>query len=188
MGRENMNVVFVTGNENKAKMFSRLVGRNIDHHSAEVDEIQSLEVIEVAAHKAKQAFAQLKKPVLVEDSGVRIKALGRLPGPLIKWFVNEAGLEAICRLADTDEKRQAKAVDAFVYYDGESMKTFESGLDGHIANHPKGEGGWDWDKVFIPYDNHLTMAEMDPMEYERNHLRIKPMEELKEFLASLDKG
>lgn len=181
-----MNIVFVTGNPNKARLFSELVGRDIEHLSADADEIQSLEVSEVAAHKAKTAFAQLSRPVIVEDAGVQINALGRLPGPFIKWFVNEAGLETICRIADIDNERLAKAVDCFVYFDGKDLRIFEGSLEGKIADHPRGEGGWDWDKVFIPYDNHLTMAEMDEKEYERNHLRIKPMQELRYFIQQLD--
>src|SRR5438128_1679870 len=114
-----INLTFVTGNENKARLFSELVGMDIRHHRVDVEEIQSLDLVEVASYKARMAYVQLKCPVVVEDAGVSIKAYGKLPGPFIKWFVDEIGLEALCRLADKDEKRLAVASDAFVYYDGE---------------------------------------------------------------------
>src|SRR4051812_32225802 len=100
-----MNVTFITGNPNKAKLFSELVGRDISHQKAEVDEIQSLDIVEVASKKAMAAYEIIKQPVIIEDAGVIIKCMGKMPGPFIKWFVEEIGVEHICRLADNDPDR-----------------------------------------------------------------------------------
>ncbi len=182
-----MNVVFVTGNVNKAKYFSELIGLPIEHQKADIHEIQSLDLMEIVEHKAKEAFEQIKKPVIVEDASVTISTLGKLPGPLIKWFVEEIGLERICRLADIDEDRSATASDAFAYYDGQTLTHFEGSLNGTIAKHPLGNGGYDWDKIFIPHYSKQTLAEMDHEEYKIGHLKIKPILEVKEFLESIDK-
>jgi inosine/xanthosine triphosphate pyrophosphatase family protein len=70
-----MNVTFVTGNANKAKYFSELIGMPISYHSVDIHEIQSLDLKEIARHKARLAYEQLKKPVLVEDVSLTINYL-----------------------------------------------------------------------------------------------------------------
>ena len=48
-------IVFVTGNANKAKFFAKLSGLNIDHHGLDLPEIQSLDLEDVVTDKAKKA-------------------------------------------------------------------------------------------------------------------------------------
>lgn len=181
-----MNIVFVTGNEKKAKYFSELIGLPIEHQKVGVHEIQSLDLNKIVEHKAKEAFEQIKRPVIVEDASVAIVSMGRLPGPLIKWFVDEIGLEKICRLADLDKNRSAIASDTFAYYDGKRLELFQGQLEGAIADTPKGDGGYDWDKIFIPQTSDQTLAEMNPQEYEKEHLKIKPIQQVRNFLLTLD--
>jgi inosine/xanthosine triphosphate pyrophosphatase family protein len=59
--------VFVTGNQHKADHLSRLLGLPLEHVKLDLDEIQSADVSEIAAHKAKQAYELVKRPVFVED-------------------------------------------------------------------------------------------------------------------------
>lgn len=95
-----MNAVYVTGNEHKAKYFKKMVGLDIPHQAIELDEIQSLSLVEVVTHKAKQAYGIVKKPVIVEDTKLTFLALGELPGPFIKWFQESLGNEGLCRMLD----------------------------------------------------------------------------------------
>lgn len=183
-----MNVVFVTGNPNKAKYFSELVGVSIEHHPADVSEIQSLDLVEIAVHKAKEAYKQLNKPVIVEDAGVYINSMGKLPGPFIKWFIQEIGLEGLCRITGSFEDRSAVASDAFVYFDGREMKYFQGQLSGQISNRPRGSGGYDWDQIFIPDGINKTLAELDIDIYKKYHAQIKPIHQVRDFMLSLDKS
>jgi len=118
------NVVFVTGNANKAKYFSQLVGLDIEHQPVDVPEIQSLDLPEIVEYKARVAYEKLKKPVIIEDTRFVIERLGKLPGPFIKWFEKELGLEQICRLVDEDGDRAAVAGAAFAYFDGQQLEVF----------------------------------------------------------------
>ena len=181
-------VTFVTGNDKKAQYFSELIGLSIEHQKAEVHEIQSLEPLEICEYKAKDAYKQIKKPVIVEDVSVVIYCLGRLPGPFIKWFEDELGLEGICRLADADEERKAVASCVYSYFDGERLIHFEGSLDGTIAQHPRGDSAFGWNPTFIPQGTHQTLAEMDDTTFKSYYLKIKPITKLKEFLAGLDSG
>lgn len=180
-------VTFITGNPSKAKYFAELVGKDIDHHAADVPEIQSLDLAEIVEFKARAAYDQLKTPVIIEDTGVVISSLGKLPGPFIKWFEKELGLEKICRLADISDDRSATAGAAFAYYDGDELKIFKSELAGTIPEIPTGAEGFGWNPIFIPNGSSQTLGEMDDETFKNYYVQIKPFDQLKDFLASLDK-
>lgn len=183
-----MNITFVTGNDNKAKYFSEIIGMNIDHEPADVLEIQSIDLAEIVEYKARAAYEQIKRPLVVEDTKFVINSLGNLPGPFIKWFEKEMGLEKICRLADIDAVRSAKAGAAFAYYDGQELKIIQSEFDGTISDHPQGGQDFGWSPIFIPIGSTKTLAEMDDKTFKEFYVQIKPFRQLKAFLTSLDKA
>jgi inosine triphosphate pyrophosphatase len=83
-------IYFITGNPNKLKEFSQIIGSiaNYEFSSKNVDlpEYQG-EPEEIAIAKCKTALESVKCPVLVEDTSLCFNALGGLPGPYIKWFL-----------------------------------------------------------------------------------------------------
>jgi non-canonical purine NTP pyrophosphatase (RdgB/HAM1 family) len=178
-------VTFITGNANKAKYFSELVGYHINHHKVDVPEIQSLNLEEVVAQKARAAYKRLKTPVLVEDTKYIINSFGKLPGTFIKFFLEELGPEKICRLADISADRSVIAGAAFAYYDGKDMKIFKSELSGSIPSHPKGDAGFGWNPIFIPKDSNKTLGEMEDETFKQFYVQIKPFAKVKEFLDTL---
>lgn len=178
------NVVYVTGNENKARYFTKLIGLDIAHQPADVDEIQSLDQAEVVTAKAREAYKILNRPVLIEDTSLRLACMNRLPGTFIKWFIEEIGLEKICRLADADPDRRATASCIYAFYDGDELKLFTGMSDGKIPEHPRGDAGFGWNPVFIPDGYDQTLGEMDDKTFTSEYLKIKPIEEVRAFLTS----
>lgn len=174
--------VYITGNANKAHYFSKMIGLEIPHHKADVDEIQSLDPLKVIRHKAEQAFSQLKEPVIVEDTFLKFDALGELPGTFIKWFLDELGTEKICRLLDGFTSRGATAGAVIAYYDGEKLEVFSRSLKGSIADKPRGTSGFGWNVIFIPEGSLLTLGEMSDKEFVIYYKQIKPFDQIKEFL------
>ena len=183
-----MNVIFVTGNPEKAAHFSKHMGQEIPHHPAELDEIQTLDAHELVEHKARQAYAQLGQPVLVEDVTFSFDALdGKLPGPFIKFFITaEAGDEKICRLLDGFDDRRAVARCTYAYFDGMRLELFDGELGGLIVASPRGTNGYGFDRVFAPdgFEN-KTAAELNDEGYDTYYSSIKPFDKVREFLASL---
>ena len=115
--------LFVTGNQHKADHLSRLLGLPLEHIKLDLDEIQSADLEEVAAHKAKQAYELVKRPVFVEDVALGFEALGGLPGPFIKFFLAGAdGAEKLCRMLDGFSSRRAYGECVFAYYDGRQLQ------------------------------------------------------------------
>ena len=177
------NLTFITGNQNKADKLAEYLDLPINHQKLDLDEIQSLDVKKIVEHKVRQAYEILKTPVLVEDSSLSFEALNGLPGPFIKFFVDNIPYQDICDLLN-GKSRKAKASATFGYYDGETLKIIEGGLEGEIAPAPIGDGGWDWDKFFIPDGYKLTRAQLNDEDYQKTYFQIKPFEELKEFLIN----
>ena len=178
-------VTFITGNKNKADYLAEYLGFPLEHVKLDLDEIQSLDPKAVIRHKVRQAYEEVKAPVLVEDVSLVFTAMGRLPGTFIKWFIDELQLEGLCRLLDGKD-RSAIASCVFGYYDGETEKYFESSLPGQIAQSPTGEGGFGWDQIFIPEGYTVTRAELSKEDDAKTYLQIKPFEALKSYLQSLD--
>jgi inosine triphosphate pyrophosphatase len=178
--------IFVTGNQDKADYLARLLEIPLEHQKLHLDEIQSMSLDEIVGHKVKQAFEIVGKPVLVEDVALGCAVLGNLPGPFVKFFVDaEDGLERMCRMLDGFSDRSARAECVFGYYNGEHLRYMRGGLSGTIADHPRGEGGYGWDRIFCPdgYDG-KTRAELTPEQNEATYQVIKPIALFRDFLNS----
>lgn len=138
-----LDITFITGNQNKADYLSRYLGFSVKHRKVDLLEVQSLDLRAVVEHKAKQAFNEVNSSVLVNDVSLEFKALGRLPGTFIRFYVDEVPLETICRTLD-GLSREAVAKCVIGYYDGTTLQLFEGNLPGVIAEHPEGENGFGW--------------------------------------------
>lgn len=179
-------VTFITGNQYKADYFSRQMGIAVAHKKVELDEIQSADLHEIVAHKLKQAYKIVKAPVLVEDVSLSFTALGGMPGPFIRWFIEHTGPEACCRLLDSFEDRSAIITCTFGYYDGQEMTFFDSDMPGRISEKPLGENGFGFDSFFIMDGYDITRAELSQEEAERTYAeQMKPFKEVRNFLTKL---
>lgn len=174
-------ITFVTGNQSKADYLARYLGFPIDHQKLDLVEIQSLDLQEIVEHKVRQAYDIVKGPVLVEDVSLEFEAFGRLPGTFIKFYVDEVPFETICRSLD-GLSRNATARCVYGYCDGTVLKFFEGKLEGSIAQHPAGENGYGWDKIFVPNGYNKTRAELDAKEDETTYMQIKRLPDIKTFL------
>lgn len=187
MQNQSSNPVFITGNQHKADYLAKLLGIELQHQKVDLDEIQSVDLEKIVEHKARQAYGIIKRPVLVEDVALGFTALDGLPGPFIKFFVEaDNGLENLCRMLDGFSDRGARAECVFAYYDGVRCEIIKGGLSGTIADHPRGEGGFGWDKIFCPegYEGQ-TRAELILEQNEKTYQTIKPIAKLRAFLNTL---
>lgn len=182
-------IVFVTGNQDKAEYFAKLMGLPIDHQKVELDELQSLDLHEIVEHKVRQAYELVKQPVIVEDVSLEFAALNGLPGPFIKFFIEQSGSEACCRLLDGFADRSATIRCTFGYFDGERLELFDSAWPGRISGTPKGTNGYGFDRLFIGEGYDITRAEMSPAENEHTYqTQMKPFAAVREFLQEVSHG
>ena len=178
--------VFISGNQNKIDYLSKSLGFELDHQKIDLDEIQSADPKVVIEHKVRQAYDLIKKPVLVEDTSLSFNALNGLPGPFVKFFVDaESGLENMCRMLDGFEDRSAYGSVIYGYYDGQNLHFFEGRLDGTIAQAPRGDGGYGWDKIFEPAGyGGLTRAELSHEQDIESYNKLRDTKGLRDFLTS----
>lgn len=178
--------IFITGNQSKADYLSRQLGVTLAHQKIDLDELQSTDLHVIVEHKLRQAYAACQQPVLVEDVSLVFNALGKLPGPYIKWFVESAGDEACCRMLDGFTDRSAAIRCTFGYFDGLRMEFFDSELRGSIATQPRGDNGFGFDRFFIDEGLDITRAQMSQEEIERTYAQLmKPFAQVKAFLDTL---
>jgi non-canonical purine NTP pyrophosphatase (RdgB/HAM1 family) len=175
-------LTFITGNTDKANYLADYFHIPVEHKKLDLPEIQSLSLLEVVEDKARRAFEEVGKPVLVEDVSVIFTAMNGLPGPLIKWFVQALGNEGMCRMLDAYKDRGVIAEVLFGYCDGEEVKTFSGIIKGKIADHSRGEGGFGWDKIFIHEGFEKTRAEMTKEEWHEFGMRKIALEKLAKFI------
>ena len=177
-------ITYITGNQNKADRLASYLEYPILHHKMDLDEIQSLDLKKIVRHKVKQAYEIIKRPLIVEDTSLEFKALGGLPGPFIKFFLDKMPLEDICAMLNNKD-RNATARSIFGYFDGQNEAYFESSADGSIAEKPAGDQGFGFDKIFIPEGFNVTRAELNEEDRKTIYLKIKPNKQLRDFLEKL---
>jgi len=157
-------IFLVTGNAHKLAEWRRLLPDDIHIESVDIDlpEIQSINPEEIVADKAKRAYEVVGKPVIVEDVSAGLSKLGGLPGPFVKFFIKTLGQDVLHILAG-NEHEAATVSCAVAYYDGEDLITVRGDVKGSVVA-SRGDGGFGFDKTFVPDGRSLTYAEMTPDE------------------------
>jgi len=172
-------LTFITSHAKKAEELARHLDFPVTHHKLDLAEIQSLDPVEVVTAKAKEAYKLLNRPVLVEDYSVTFETLGGLPGPLIKWFLQEMQVEGICRLLDNYPSRQATAQTCFALCDEQGARVFDGTIAGAITTKPRGDHGFGMDAIFIPNGATQTWGEMneaDQITYSLRRIGLKKLD------------
>lgn len=176
------NWVFVTSNENKWLEAQRILGHALDRAELELDELQAETVAAVALAKARAAYAQLGRPVIVEDAGIELLGLGGFPGPFIKYWEKLGGLKSICRAVDGLGDRRVRAVCALGTCSEHGSEVVVGSIEGLLSLHPRGSNGFGWDAIFVPQGEGRTFGEMSAAEKDARSHRRRAWELLRDKL------
>jgi len=109
---------YVTTNEGKVREALEYLD---DVAQLEYDyvEVQADSLGPVAAHGAREAYRHARAPVLVDDAGLFVDALGGFPGPYSSYVEDTLGVERVGELcADEPEPRRAAFRCTLAYCDG----------------------------------------------------------------------
>lgn len=173
----------VTTNKNKLAEINAILGTNHKMSKIDVEEIQSLDLDEVVAAKAKAAYNKIRKPVMVTDVSLEIEKLNGLPGTFVKYFIKTLGTTGTVRLLGKGVHK-AKATDAVAIYDGKILKIFKGTIKGSLAHEDRGSAGFGFDKVFIPQGYNKTWSQLSGEAKNKISHRAKALRKLKRFLTS----
>jgi len=156
-------VTFVTGNKNKLEEVISILGTSINLTSKKIDlpEYQG-EPDEITRQKCCEAAQAVGGPVLIEDVCLCFNALGGMPGPYVKWFLDKLGPEGLHKLLAGFEDKTAYAMCTFGYSAGpdEQVTLYRGKCPGKIVT-PRGPNNFGWDPCFQPDGYELTYAELD---------------------------
>ena len=163
-----MGIYFITSNKGKLEEVRAITGMDIRSKSIEIAEIQDTDVEKIVKDKAVKAYSSIKRPVIVEDTGLYIKALNGFPGALVKWLVDAVGPGGICKIVSKYSNRNAYAETCIAFYDGRKLATFSGRIDGTIARSPIGDNGFGWDPIFIPNGRERHSRRWEPLKRTRS--------------------
>uniref|UniRef100_A0A7N5KSL0 XTP/dITP diphosphatase n=1 Tax=Ailuropoda melanoleuca TaxID=9646 RepID=A0A7N5KSL0_AILME len=115
-------IVFVTGNAKKLEEVIQILGDKFPctlvAQKIDLPEYQG-EPDEISIQKCQEAARQVQGPVLVEDTCLCFNALGGLPGPYIKWFLEKLKPEGLYQLLAGFEDKSAYALCTFALSTGD---------------------------------------------------------------------
>lgn len=178
-------IALITGNAGKAAEYAAMLGIEVTPAKAELTEIQSLDVAAVAARKAADAYAQLREPVLVDDTGLAVHAWNGLPGALVAWFLDTVGAHGILAMTAGLTDRRATVTTALGYATADGVRVFQGTVNGTLTSEPRGEAGFGYDSIFIPDSDpsQRTYAQMTSEEKNKISHRRHAVDEMRSALG-----
>lgn len=183
-----MKYIFITSNRNKYLEISKYIPhlKELDYNIPEIQSIDINEIIKAKLLAAKDKIFDLNSVIIVEDTGLYLKALNNFPGPLIKLFFKSLGNKGIYRICNKMNNYEAKAICSFGIYvkRNDEIMFFSSYVKGKISS-PRGNYGFGWDEIFVPNGSAKTFAEMKRIE-EKNKYSMR-YKALKKMLLILNK-
>ncbi|XP_020283174.1 inosine triphosphate pyrophosphatase [Pseudomyrmex gracilis] len=183
-------IVFVTGNAKKLEEFIAILGKNfprqITSNKIDLPEYQG-EIDDICRDKCRAAAKLVKGPVIIEDTCLCFNALGGLPGPYIKWFLEKLGPEGLHRMLNGWDDKSAEAVCTFAYCSGnDEVLLFQGRTQGTIVS-PRGPRDFGWDPCFQPVGYEKTYAELPKEEKNKISHRSKALGNLKDYFMNNEK-
>lgn len=167
-----MRVLFATGNRHKISE-ANTVGKEYSVKFIKVNcpyaEIRDESLAKIAAEGVRYVYSRVKKQVIVEDSGLFLKALGGFPAPYSAYVYNKIGNEGILKLLRGENNRSATFKSVIAYTEGKTVKTFEGKVNGKISTRMAGSDGFGYDPIFIPAGHSRTFAETPELKDEISH-------------------
>ncbi|KAG7354191.1 ribokinase [Nitzschia inconspicua] len=183
-------ITFVTGNKKKLEEIKQILTKGseipyeITNQKLDLPELQG-DPIEIAKEKCRQAAKQVNGPVFTEDTSLCFNALNGLPGPYIKWFLEQCGHDGLNKMLDgfTDRSAYAQTIVAYTTGSEEEVHVFDGRTEGKIVS-PRGSLDFGWDPIFEPDEGEgKTYAEMSKDFKNSISHRGRAFEKFRAFLA-----
>lgn len=127
--------------------------------------------------------------VIADDSGLSVESLGGAPGVYSARYAGNHG-DDIANNKKLLQEMQGKKIRKCKYEcvialskNGKTIKTFYGHIDGEVAEHEKGSGGFGYDPLFL-LPNGKTMAEISIEEKNKISHRFIALNQLREYLIN----
>jgi non-canonical purine NTP pyrophosphatase (RdgB/HAM1 family) len=184
-------VTFITGSEGKFREASAIMPE-LRQRKIDLVEIQSLDPHAIILAKLEEARTKCEDDIVVEDTSLYLDALGgKLPGPLVKWFIQGMGgcgeaYELVRRIGQ--HGCEALCVVGYRSSDGTATQLCEARIRGQIVRPLTGGNGFGWDPIFQPIGSPTTFANMTLLQKNAFSHRAQAFRKLKAFHDALRGG
>ena len=145
--------------------------------------------------KAREAADLSGLPALADDSGLCVDALHGRPGIFsARWAGDEDGnrdwMRAMSKVWSEVEATEPHAAPAAHFAcslaiawpnDGQ-VETFDGRVDGILVWPPRGDRGFGYDPMFVPFGHEMTFGEMEPL---AKHKMSHRADAFRKFVAAL---
>lgn len=148
---------------------------------------------ENAVIKAEHAAKHLDALVLSDDSGLVVPALQGEPGVYSARYAGEGATDRENRLKLLEKMKPLQENQRAAYFEcvivlaspDKIVKKTHGFLEGTIAHEERGRNGFGYDPLFVKYDYHKTLAELEETVKNRISHRRKAFDKLVLSLESL---
>lgn len=180
-------IYFVSRNKKKFSEMKTILEKDfisIEFYKMEISELQTVDAKQLLMQKAQKAFQEIRRPVLVEHTALIIKAFNNLPGLQTNYFYSNLGYQEIVNYCELKKEYQAIVKSMICICDGKEYLFGEGIEEGSIIDscvEISEDAGFDWDKIFIPYENNpekLTYYALKDKKNERS-MRKKAWDDMK---------
>lgn len=191
-------LVLATRNAHKTREFAQILGAEFQVRDlanapqSEPVEETGLTFAENAILKAVVTSQHFQEPVVADDSGLEVDALGGAPGIYSARYAGARASDAenVAKLLDELARCDADARGArfrcalALAREGKVLGIFEGVVEGTIVRTPRGSAGFGYDPVFQPAGLTQTFAEISPSEKNRISHRARAIQSLRAALLA----
>jgi len=189
-------LIFATGNAHKLEevrdildqSWLNLVSLNeVDFHDDIEETGTTLE--ENASIKAQAIFKAIGGNVFAEDTGLEVISLGMKPGVITARYAGpqrnaDDNMDKLIAELETKQDRTARFRTVIsLIWEGQEYQ-FEGLVNGQIAHQKRGEQGFGYDPIFIPYGYSESFAQLDKVVKNSISHRYRAVSRMKSWLES----
>lgn len=183
-----MEIFLASGNEHKREELEQILkphtliiprDRGLDFDCEETGETY----LDNALLKARALYELVKMPVISDDSGLSVAALGGAPGVYsARYGMKEKGRMLsseernrflLNNMSETDDRRAFFVCSMVLMMDPYRVFTVQETLEGQISREAAGSGGFGYDPVFYLQERKCSLAEVSAEEKNRISHRAK---------------
>jgi XTP/dITP diphosphohydrolase len=187
-----MKIIIASSNTDKVREFQRILeGFRVElspaPYSIKVSET-GRDFIENAILKARAYYREFKMPVLSDDSGLEVDAIGKAPGIFSARFSEDgsykSNIERLLRQIKNipEDRLRARFVCAVCLIDNrEIIYVAQETCEGYVIKELRGNSGFGYDPIFYYPELGRTFGELSPEEKNAISHRGKALRKL--FLA-----
>lgn len=201
---ENKRLVLSTNNMNKLEEIREilkdlpievLAKKDIGASNFNIEE-DGITLEENSIKKAKALSEKTDYLVMADDSGLFVDKLNGEPGVFSSRYAGEEGndeknnqklMSSMENIPLIERTARFRTIITLITEDKEII-TVEGECKGHIGYEPKGDNGFGYDPLFIPYGYDKTFGELSEEIKNRISHRGKALEKMKEVLIKLIEG